>query len=138
MVSVASPTKAREFVEAQNELPMSMFYCSQDREAYQKLGFYDNFGSAGGALQAALLPLQKIRDRGADQLKFMRDKTSNYAKLNPIGLVSGQAFSIEDAKAATQLGGGFAVKDGMIVYAHRDKAVADHLDMEQVLRLLGA
>lgn len=115
-----------------------MFYCSQDREAYQKLGFYDNFGSAGGALQAALLPLQKIRDRGADQLKFMRDKTSNYAKLNPIGLVSGQAFSIEDAKAATQLGGGFAVKDGMIVYAHRDKAVADHLDMEQVLRLLGA
>jgi hypothetical protein len=58
-------------------------------------------------MSAMMLPLQRIQQRGADQLTFMREKTKNYTKVSPVGLVSGKSFAIEDAVAATQLGGKF-------------------------------
>jgi hypothetical protein len=35
VVTVASPKKALEFVEAQNELPLSTVFCSANLEAYK-------------------------------------------------------------------------------------------------------
>jgi hypothetical protein len=137
VVTVASPQKAAEFVEAQDELPMSVVYCSSDLSAYKALGFYDNFGAELGARNAGLLPLQKIMERGQEGLSEMNKSVKNITKINPIGLVSGKPFAIEDAKAATQLGGALALDNGKVVFAHRDKAVADHVDLEQALRSLG-
>lgn len=136
VVTVASPTKAAEFVEAQAELPMSAVFCSRDLGAYKSLGFYDNFGAALGARNAGLVPLEKIRARGEKGLKEMQDSVKNFGKVSPIGLVSGRPFAIEDAKAATQLGGALALDGGKVVFAHRDKAVADHVDLQNVLQAL--
>mmetsp|Transcript_20996 Transcript_20996/g.52798 ORF Transcript_20996/g.52798 Transcript_20996/m.52798 type:complete len:120 (-) Transcript_20996:374-733(-) len=116
---------------------MSAVYCSSDLGAYKALGFYDNFGAALGARNAGLLPLQKIADRGQEGLKEMSKSVQNIRKINPVGLVSGKAFAIEDAKAATQLGGALALDGGKVVFAHRDKAVADHVDLERALQSLG-
>mmetsp|Transcript_20479 Transcript_20479/g.39750 ORF Transcript_20479/g.39750 Transcript_20479/m.39750 type:complete len:153 (+) Transcript_20479:442-900(+) len=137
VVTVASPTKAAEFVDAQAQLPLENVYCSADLDAYRALGFYDNFGAALGARNAAFLPLQKIRERGQDGLKDMADSNKNYAKVSPVGLVSGKPFAIEDAKAATQLGGAFALDGGKVVFAHRDRAVADHVDLAAAAAALG-
>ena len=137
VVTVASPQKAAEFVQAQEELPLSAVYCSSDLGAYKSLGFYDNFGAALGARNAGLLPLEKIRARGADGLKEMQDSVKNFGKVSPVGLVSGRPFALEDAKAATQLGGALALDGGKVVFAHRDRAVADHVDLAQALKALG-
>lgn len=137
VVTVASPTKAAEFVAAQEELPMSAVFCSSNLDAYRALGFYDNFGAALGARNAGLLPLEKIRARGEQGLKSMQESVKNFGKVSPVGLVSGRPFALEDAKAATQLGGAIALDGGKVVYAHRDKAVADHVDLEQALAALG-
>jgi len=135
--TVASPTKAADFVEAQAELPLSVVFCSSNLDAYRALGFYDNFGAALGARNAGLLPLEKIRARGEQGLKDMADSVKNIAKVSPIGLVSGKTFSLEDAKAATQLGGALVFDGGKVVFAHRDRAVADHVDLSQALAALG-
>ena len=37
VVTVASPTKAAEFVAAQEELPMSAVFCSSNLDAYRAL-----------------------------------------------------------------------------------------------------
>lgn len=137
VVTVASPTKAAEFVDAQGELPLEAVYCSADLDAYRALGFYDNFGAALGARNAALVPLEKIRGRGEKGLKEMQDSVRNFGKVSPVGLVSGRPFAIEDAKAATQLGGAFALDGGKIVFAHRDRAVADHVDLAAACAALG-
>ena len=57
--------------------------------------------------------------------------------MSPVGLVSGRAFALEDAKAATQLGGAFALDGGEVVFAHRDRAVADHVDLSLAVAALG-
>lgn len=138
VVTVASPIKAAEFINAQEELPMSVFYCSQDLDAYNQLGFDGKFGADGSAMDAAFLPLQRILQRGPEQLKFMADKMQGYTKTSPVGLVSGSsAPSLEDAKAAAMLGGAFALIDGQVVFAHRDKAVADHFDIDMAMKALG-
>ena len=137
VVTVASPTKAAEFVNAQEELPMSAVYCSSSLDAYRALGFYDKFGAALGARNAGLLPLEKIRERGEQGLKIMSESVKNFGKVSPIGLVSGRPFALEDAKAATQLGGALALDGGRVVFAHRDRAVADHVDLGQALAALG-
>lgn len=137
VVTVASPTKAAEFINAQEELPMSVFFCSQDLQAYNDLGFDSKFGAEGSARDAAFLPLQRIMERGSDQLKFMADKMQNYLKVSPVGLVSGSSsVTLEDAKAAAMLGGGLALIDGAVVFAHKDRAVADHVDLDQALTAL--
>lgn len=136
VVTVASPTKAAEFVNAQEALPMSAVYCSASLDAYRALGFYDNFGVALGARNAGLLPLEKIMERGQQGLKSMSESVKNYGKVSPIGLVSGRAFALEDAKAATQLGGAIALDGGKVIYAHRDRSVADHVDLDQALAAL--
>lgn len=138
MVSVASPEKAKGFVDAQEELPDAVFYCSQDLAAYKQLAFYDKFGGEKDAWTAATLPLKLIVERGQEQLQFMAEKTKGITKTNPVGLVSGKTgFSIQDAEAATQLGGGFAVINGQVMFAHRDRAVADHIDLDKALEALG-
>mmetsp|Transcript_16043 Transcript_16043/g.40377 ORF Transcript_16043/g.40377 Transcript_16043/m.40377 type:complete len:120 (-) Transcript_16043:371-730(-) len=116
---------------------MSVVYCSSDLSAYKALGFYDKFGAALGARNAGLLPLQKIAGRGQKGLQEMATSVKNITKINPVGLVSGKAFAIEDAEAATQLGGALALDGGKVVFAHRDKAVADHVDLEKALEALG-
>lgn len=136
VVTVASPKKALEFVEAQNELPLSTVFCSANLEAYKALGFYDNFGAVLGARNAGLLPLQKIWERGTEGLEKMNQSVKNYGKVSPIGLVSGKAFAVEDAKAATQLGGALVLDAGKVVFAHRDRAVADHVDLAAALGAL--
>ena len=40
------------------------------------------------------------------------------------------------SQAATQLGGALALDGGKVVFAHRDKAVADHVDLQNVLQAL--
>lgn len=35
VVSIASPNKARQFLDTQRELPADVLYCSQDLEAYK-------------------------------------------------------------------------------------------------------
>jgi len=137
VVTVASPKKAAEFVEAQQELPLEAVFCSSDLAAYRALGFYDNFGAALGARNAALVPLEKIRNRGERGLKEMQDSVKNFGKVSPVGLVSGRPFALEDAKAATQLGGAFALDGGEVVFAHRDRAVADHVDLSLAAAALG-
>jgi len=137
VVTVASPTKALEFVEAQAELPLSAVYCSSSLEAYKALGFYDNFGAALGARNAGLVPLEKIRERGEQGLKDMAESVKNIVKVSPVGLVSGKTFSLDDARAATQLGGALALDGGKVMFAHRDRAVADHVDLSQALAALG-
>jgi hypothetical protein len=137
VVTVASPEKAAEFVAAQGELPLSNVFCSSDLQAYRALGFYENFGASLGARNAGLLPLQKIMERGSEGLKDMQDSVKNFGKVSPVGLVSGRPFAIEDAKAATQLGGALALDGGKVVFAHRDKAVADHVELDKAAAALG-
>lgn len=91
----------------------------------------------GGINQAATLPLKRLRERGFRNLDFIRRKAQNLIFMNPIGLISGRPVSLEDARATTYLGGAFAVVKGKVVYAHRDQAIADHFDMEEMLRSLG-
>jgi hypothetical protein len=59
--------------------------------------------------------------------------------VSPVGLVSGaKGFDVEDARAATQLGGAFATTaDGRVAYAWRDRAVADHAPFPELLAALG-
>mmetsp|Transcript_14338 Transcript_14338/g.29709 ORF Transcript_14338/g.29709 Transcript_14338/m.29709 type:complete len:158 (-) Transcript_14338:296-769(-) len=137
VVTVASPTKAAEFINAQDELPMSVFYCSQDLAAYRQLGFDAKFGADGSAWDAAVLPLQRIVERGPERLQFMAEKMENYLKTSPIGLVSGQSTpTMEDVQGAAMLGGAFALVGGEVVFAHRDKAVADHFDLDAAMQAL--
>lgn len=136
--SRASPTKLREFAEAADALPIENLYCSRDGSVYSGLGFYDNFGAKGlGGLAAGRLALQRVEEMGEEGRAKMAETTKNYTEFNPVGLVSGKIFSLDDAKAATQLGGGFAVSGGKVVYAHRDLAVADHADLEAAAKALG-
>jgi hypothetical protein len=44
----------------------------------------------------------------------MNQSVKNYGKVSPIGLVSGKAFAVEDAKAATQLGGAIVLDAGKV------------------------
>ena len=81
VVTVASPQKAAEFVSAQQELPLDAVFCSADLAAYRALGFYDNFGAALGARNAAIVPLEKIRSRGEQGLKSMQDSVKNFGKV---------------------------------------------------------
>ena len=67
-----------------------------------------------GARNAGLLPLQKIWERGTEGLEKMNQSVKNYGKVSPIGLVSGKAFAVEDAKAATQLGGALVLDAGKV------------------------
>jgi hypothetical protein len=45
VTAVASPTKAQAFLDAEGQFPPSMFYCSQDLQAYKTLGFHGKFGA---------------------------------------------------------------------------------------------
>jgi hypothetical protein len=124
---------------AAGALPAELFFCSPSRAAYRGLGLYDNFGAALGAGSAALTPLRALAARGPAGLRALSEASKGITGMNPVGLVSGSAgFDLEDARAATQLGGAFAATaDGRIVYAWRDRAVADHAPFPEILAALG-
>jgi hypothetical protein len=120
-------------------LPAELLFCSPSRAAYRELGFYDNFGAALGPGSAALTFFRALAARGPAGLRALGEASWGITGLNPLGLVSGSAgFDLEDARAVTQLGGAFATTaDGRIVYAWRDRIVADHAPLPELLAALG-
>lgn len=151
MVAVASPTKAQAFLDAQGQLPPSVFYCSQDMAAYRTLGLRGKFGGEQeGGVGVMLSALgQGMKTRLIDGEKWDVDMKA-FAKLQPFGVVSDtkprivssivdgpSKESLDDFEAVQMLGGALAVVGGKVTFAHRDRAVSDHVSIKDALFALG-
>lgn len=140
VTAVASPTKAQAFLDAEGQFPPSMFYCSQDLQAYKTLGFHGKFGAEqeGGGKTVFAGFVDGMKSRFLPGGKKWSVDMKAYGKLEPFGVVSDtKPGTKDDLEAVTMLGGAFAVVGGEVVMAHRDRSVSDHVSIDAALQSLG-